>query len=413
MKLLLAETVLGWKRVCRGPTLMAAVVTAAVCLLALPGFGPESTVRAGYGLALLWAIQTVTALWVGGTAYALDRERHRLTLTFAKPHGPWALWWGRWAGTLPLLLALTAVNVLLLWPRGFPDGRRVLSPELPAPGVLARGELEALREQGRVPEGVSEGRLLRAVADGIRTRFTTLAPDAPRLYRFPAAVSEPSGGLFRLDGAPFFGARAAIRLRVTLRCGGAEHTVLLSDVRESGAAVPLPEGFCRPGMPVEAELCRLDREPGASVIYREYENVSLLLPGVSAGANTVRFCLFLFVMLAMASALGAALGCCLSLPVTLFAGTLAVLAVAAASLAPETTVAEESATLWASFSAAVSSGLSMPFRALRALDPLYALTEGEALPLSGLLAFCLRTAAPWIAVCSLFGALSPVRDENP
>lgn len=413
MKLLIAEIVLGWKRVSRGPTLAAAVVTAAVCLLVIPGFGPEATVRAGYGLSLLWAIQTVMALWAGGTAYALDRERHRLTLTFTKPHCPWVLWWGRWAGALPLLLTMAAVNALLLMPRDFPAGRRLVAPDLPPTEALARGELELLRAQGRVPEGVSEARLLRAVDEAIRARFTTLAPDEPRTYTFTPRVDEPSGGLFRLDGAPFFGARGALRLGVTLRCGGREETTLLADVRESGIALPIPEGFVRPGEPVTVELCRLDHEPGASVIFREYENVRLLLPGISAASNTVRFCLFALLVLAMASALGAALGSCLSLPVTLFTGTLAALAVAAASLAPATTVAEETANLWSQVSAAVSSFLAMPFRALRALNPLYALTAGEALPIGALAGFLVRSAVPWVLLCSLVGALSPVRDENP
>ena len=76
VSLLWPELTLGWRRAARGPLLVALAAVLAFCLLALPGRADAGLVRTGYGVVLAWMVLIVSALWCGGTAYALDRERH-------------------------------------------------------------------------------------------------------------------------------------------------------------------------------------------------------------------------------------------------------------------------------------------------------------------------------------------------
>lgn len=418
LRQLRAEVTLGWRRAVRGPMPWAMVTVLALCLLALPGRDDPGLVRTGYGLTLAWAFLLVCALWCGGTAYALDRERHRLTLAFTKPLGRLTLWWGRFLGTLAPFAGAVAVLWGALAFRALPPGRTVQAPELPNLDLMAKAELSRLRLLNRVPAGVSETRLFRAVRDDLAGRHTELRTDEPRVYHFvgPPSPRGTEGGdlpvTFRLSGAPFLGAKDALMLEVEAASGSRRATLRPKALRDTGFVLPLPPGLIHPGKPVEVSLRRKDANGAASVLYRERADLALLFPGQSALANLTAFCAVLLLTLALAVALGTALGCGFSLPVTLFTGTLAVLATVSATLSPDTTVADETANLWARVSAAVSWGIASPFRGLVALNPLHCLFEGEAILPQTVLGLFLKLGLPWISLCSLAALLSPVRDED-
>lgn len=418
LRQLSAEILLGWRRTARGPLPWAMAAVLAFCLLFLPGRADTGLVRTGYGLALAWAFLMVCALWCGGTAYAFDRERHRLTLAFTKPMRRLTLWWGRYLGTLaPFVGAVTVLWGMLAF-RQLPAGRTVQAPELPSVDLMAQAELIRLRLLGRVPTGVSEARLLRAVRDDLSSRHTELRTAEPRVYRFagpPLGCEMPAAGkpaAFRLSGAPFLGAKDALEVEVGVVSGDRRATLRPETLRDTGFVLPLPEGLVRPGEPVEVSLRRMDANGAASVLYRERSDLALLFPGQSPLANLTAFCVVLLLTLALAVALGTALGCGFSLPVTLFVGALAMLSMVSASLAPETTVADETANLWAHVSATISWGIAAPFRDLVTLHPLRCLLEGEAIPPQTLLCLFLRLGFPGVCVCSLAALLSPVRDED-
>ena len=415
LRVLGAELLLGLRRMLRGPLVVVLPALAVLCLMILPGTNPEALVATGYGTLLFWAFLIICALWCGGTAYALDRERRRLTLTFAKPISRRTLWLGRTLGTLaPLTLAVVLIGLLLSW-RSLPEGRTVQSPALPDLDALATTELARLRSLNRVPNGVSEGRLLQAVRDDLRTRSTELNRNASRTYTFPglpANAQTPATVTFRLAGAPFLGAKDALALEVTAACDGKSVTLPVPKLLDSGFTLSLPDDILRLGKPVALTLRRTDSNDGSSVVYRERTDLALLLPGQSAGLNLAVFCGMLWITLAMAAALGTALGCWFSLPVTLFVGTLAVLSFTSASLSPDTMVADEIASLWARVSTAVSGALAAPFREWVACDPLRRLLDGEALTLGALGNLLLRTLLPWLTLCFITAALSPVRDED-
>lgn len=418
LRQLWAEVTLGWRRAVRGPLPWALGAVLALCLLALPGRDDPGLVRTGYGLTLAWVFLLVCALWCGGTAYALDRERRRLTLAFTKPLPRLTLWWGRFLGTL----APFAGAVALLWGalafRALPPGRQVQGPELPSVDLMAKAELSRLRLLNRVPSGVSEARLLRAVRDDLLSRHTELRTAEPRTYRFVGPPAETQGGqgalpaAFRLSGAPFLGAKDALTLEVTAKSGDRRATWRPEGLRDTGFVSALPPGLVRPGEPVEITLLRKDANGAASVLYRERADLALLFPGQSPLANLTAFCAVLLLTLVLAVALGTALGCGFSLPVTLFVGTIAVLAATSASLSPETTVADETVNLWARVSSAVSWGVASPFRGLVALNPLRCLFEGEAILPQMVVGLFLKLGLPWVFLCSLAALLSPVRDED-
>lgn len=412
MKALWAELTLGWRRAVRGPFLVALVAVLALCLLALPGWDDPGLTRTGFGISLAWSLLLVSALWCGGTAYALDRDRHRLTLAFTKPIRRWTLWWGRFLGTFaPFAAAVFAMGLFLAF-RPFPEGRTVTTPEnLPDLTPQAQAWLNHLQEAGKAPEGASEERLLRATREALEKRPVPLNPGQSRTYVFPP-VAHAGPVTFRLSGRPFLGARQAIRLAVVAECDGQKTTLRPERLRDQGFSVDLPDGFAAPGKPVSITLFREDKEEAGTVLYRERADVSLLSGGQAPVLNLAAFCLTLLVTVAMAVALGMALGCAFSLPVTLFVGTLALLAVAASALSPETFVLDEIKSVWSRASTWISTCVAWPFRDLVALDPLRCLMEGEAIGLRPFLRIVLLAALPWCVVCSLAATLTSVTDED-
>ena len=412
MRALWAELALGWRRAVRGALLATLLAALALCLLALPGRDDAGLTRTGYGLFLAWGILLVAALWCGGTAYALDRERHRLTLAFTKPLRRWTLWWGRFLGTLaPFAAAVAALWLFAAW-RPFPEGRAVLRPtNLPDLSAQAAAWLDDLRGQGRVPEGASENRLLRATREMLETRPAELRPGEAKTYLFPA-LSREGEVAFRLSGRPFLGARDALRLSVTVACAGKAWTFRPETLPEATLTVALPPGLARPGAPLTVTLLREDANDAGAILYRERADVALLGPGQPPPANLAAFCLAVLLTVAMAAALGTALGCAFSLPVTLFVGTLAFAAAAAATLSPETAVVDEVASVWARASTLISACVAWPFRGLAALDPLGRLMAGEAIGLGTMARLAAGAVLPWCAAWSLLAMLSPLTDES-
>lgn len=408
-----AEIFLGWRRALRGPLpgMMTALLT--VALGFFPGRDDPALVRTGYGITLVWIVLLICALWTGGAAYAFDRERHRLALFFTKPAHRCTLWWGRFLGTLLPFAALIGVMGLFLIFRPLPEGRTVTAPELPAPETLAKTELAELRARGRVPRRVPERRLLRAIADDIRTRYSELAPNQPRSYTFRLpADTAPAAAVLRLGGMPFLGARDALRLSVRATCAGRSVTAQPQLTRDTGFTLPLDPAILQPGEPVEITLTRTDTSGAASIIYQEYADLTLLLPGQPAALNLLLFLGCVLLTVAMAVALGTALGASFSLPVTLFTGTLAALAFTSATLSPPTTVMDEIATVWSRISTFSSGWVAQPFRAFAELNPLARLLEGEAIAPGIFLRLVLGSAVPWVLICSAVSALTSVRDEN-
>ena len=412
MRALWAELTLGWRRAVRGPFLAALTVALALCLLALPGRDDPGLTRTGFGVSLAWCLLLVSALWCGGTAYALDRDRRRLTLAFTKPIRRWTLWWGRFLGTLAPFAAAVAAVGLCLAIRPLPEGRAVAAPVgLPDLTPQAQAWLDGLREQGQLPKGASEARLLRAVRETFEKRPVALEPGQAKTYRFPA-VDRPGPVTFRLSGRPFLGAREAIRLAVTAECDGKRVTLRPDRLRDYGFAVDLPAGFAAPGKPLTLTLTREDAEGAGTVLYRERADVALLSGGQGPAANLAAFCLTALLTVAMAVALGLALGCAFSLPVTLFTGSLALLAVAAAALSPETFVLDEIRSVWTRVGTAVSACVAWPFRGLVALNPLRCLLDGEAIGAAALLRIFVTAVLPWCVACSLAATLTTVTDED-
>ena len=410
-----AEVALGWRRAVRGALFPALLLVSAAGLVLMPGLHDEGLVKTGYGLVLVWAFLLVCALWSGGTAYALDRERHRTALFFTKPQRRATLWAGRFLGTLaPFAAAVAALWVFLAF-RPLPEGRVVQAPRLPDIHRLAKAELLRLRLAGRVPEGVSEARLLRAVRDDLLSRYTELGAHAKRRYRFDGLPRDFQGkaeATFRLSGAPFLGAKEALALEVEVGCNGRSAVLRPALLRDSGFSVAVPPELLQPGVPLDVSLRRVDGSEAASVLYRERADLTLLLPGQSPCANLTAFCLFVLLTLALAVAFGCALGSTFSLPVTLFAGTLALMAFSIATLAPEATVMDGAVNVWTRLSVWLSDAIAAPFRVFVELNPLWRLTEGEALSVGGVLWLFVKLGIPWCALCALLAQLTPVRDQD-
>lgn len=414
MNALRAEFALAWKRATRGPLLWALLLTVALTLGLLPGRDDPDLVYTGYGTCLAWAILLVAALWSGASAYALDRDRHLLTLPLTKPLHRWGLWWCRTLNVwLPFAVATLALFGALLW-RPLPEGRAQQLPILPELRPQAVAELQRLREAGSVPEGFSEARLLRAVEKAIANRYEEVTPTGSLTLNFPGLAAEATlcQGAIRLSGAPFYGARSAIQLCIRVTCDGETAELHPDHLLERGVTVPLPEGLLRPGKPVTVTLSRHDTATAGTVLLRPRADLQLLIPGATSHENLAAFILPVLFTLLMAVALGTALGASLSFPVALFTGALALLSVSFASLTAEPTVYEESASLWTRLSAEVSWYLFAPFSSLFALNPVGKLFEGEQIPWATLGRMFTHLVFPWLLVCSLPAWLTSVKDQD-
>lgn len=416
---LAAELLLAWRRATRRLLLPALLAFLVGVLGVLPGRNDPGLIRTAYGTALAWGALLICALWCGAAAYASDRDRHLLTLPFAKPLSPWRLWWCRYLGNLlPFGVAILAMALLLL-PRALPDGRLRLTPTLPDLHTLAERELDARLAHDTLPQEyrhLPRARLVRAIEEAIPLRYTELAAGSPKSYTFPlpARLAAPTGSppVFRLTGAPFLGKCEELTLAITLTCGGATCTLPPQTPLARNLEVPLPPDFLRPGQPLTLTLARTDSNLEASILYHEYLNLDLLLPGAPPALNLATTLLTLLATVALALALGQALGCAFSLPVSLFSGALAMLALTLATLFPAASVAEEQASLWGSLAGPASYALSRPLAELVRLNPIQRLFDGILLAPGELLRFLLTPTLPAIFLCSLAARLTKTRDET-
>ena len=409
----LGEVVLGWRRALRGPMACAlGVLFLGLLWCAFAIHGENRLLWHTYALGFLWALLLVAALWCGSMAYAFDRERHRLALTFAKPLRPWVLWWGRFFGTLlPFALATFVLWAFLLF-IPYPPGRESLKPELPDLEQSVSQEMARLQRENRLPKNIPQARLRRAVRDEVLHRYTELQPGQPQAYTFRSPGLHQQPLTFQLSGTPFLGAKDALTLELDVACGPERQTLRPDALRDNGFSVPLPLALTAKGDTFTVALKRLDTNDAGSVLYRERVDLGVLVPKCSALVNKTCFCLVLFASLAMMVALGTALGCIFSLPSSLFIGSVTLLALTAATLSPATTVAEEQATLWGRISAPVATAIAKPFQPFVQLNPLNGLTEGLALLPCDLLRLFLVSFLPWVLLCSLIAPLSPTRDET-
>lgn len=415
MRALLGEIVLGWHRATRGPLMASLIAAALLLLVALPGIKDPGLIYTGYGLGLFWALTLFTSLWCGGTAYALDRERHRLALTFTKPLHRLTLWWGRWLAVwLPFVIAIIAAGTLLAF-RAIPEGHFVYSPRLPDLREAVVTELARLRSLNRVPPGISEARLLQAVHDELETRYSELQPNHPRTYHFDIPQTLPGAPIarLRLSGAPFPGAKDALDLALTVTLPNGQTCEVKPDrLLDTGMTIPLPPEAIRPGHPLTVQLHRRDHVSAASVIYREYHDLHLLLPGRAPLVNLTLFGVILILTTALSTALGVALGCMFSLPVTLFTGVLTLLACSISILSPSISAVDSATSLWSYVSTLISETLANPFGPLVTLNPLNALLEGEALRINLIAKFTASVILPALLLCSTFSLFSAVKDED-
>lgn len=415
MKALFGELCLGWYRATRGPLLIALTLCAVLCLILLPGTSDEGLVHTGYGLGLYWALLLFTSLWCGGTAYALDRERHRLALVFSKPIHRYKLWWGRWLAVWVPCCCAALLGCLMVAFRALPEGRTVQSPRLPSLDQAAKTELARLRSLNRVPQNIPEARLLRAVREDLETRYTELQPQTPIAYTFdlPADLPTDATASFRLSGAPFLGAKDALRLAVTVSdAHGVSVTRTPERLLDTGFTLSLPTSLLHAGAPLTITLTRLDQNEVASVLFQPYSDLHLLLPGIAPLWNLVRFAVVMILTLALTAALGVALGCSFSLPVTLFTGVLALLACTISILSPSISAVDSVSSVWANISTIISETLANPFIDLTRHPPLHALLAGEALSLRAIGLFTLRLVLPALVLCSGCALLSSVKDED-
>ncbi len=412
------ELLLGWRRATRGARffLLLAVVTA--LMVVLPWGAAEPLATTGYAMAFAWMLLLLCSLWSGVASYAYDRECHRMALVFTKPVRVWTLWVGRWLGTtLPFVIVLITLALFALQ-APFPEGRKIALPLLPDIHTVAQTELQAMVQEGmdlhriKVEQGVSEERLLVDVIRHIQQRYTELEPHKPLSYTFAPLPKEVKQVTFCLTGTPLLGAYDEAMLSVTIQSGTQSYTCE-PRVTINGFEVDFPSQWQASGEPITLTLNRRSSFNQAGfIMFREREDVQLRYDGYSPMMNVMCATVVLFGVLAMASALGCALGSLFSLPVALFVGTLALLAAGVSAMESNFTVTEELESFVFAIGARASELVAGPFQGILHLNPLNRLQAGEAILWNEIGGFMLKTLLPWVLACSCLPWMSRLKDED-
>lgn len=414
----MSEIGLGWRRATRGALLLSLLGVMTILMLWLPAGAAEPLANTGYAMAFVWTLLLLCALWSGVASYAYERECHRMALVFTKPLTRWTLWVGRWLGTtIPFLLLLLALALLASF-TAFPEGHKIAHPQLPEIQAVAQQELQALVDEGmnlqRIEEeqGVSQARLLLDITRNIQTRYTELEPQKSLTYTFAPRSSGVTHATFCLHGTPFLGAYEEAMLTVTLSMGEQE-VRLQPRVTVNGFEVDVPREWNLAQGPLQVELHRAaDFNKAGFILFREREDVQLRYEGYSPMLNLLAAILVIFCVIAMASALGCALGSLFSLPVALFVGTLCLLAAGVSAMESNLTVTEEMDSLILLIGARASEIVAGPFQGLLQLNPLNRLQTGQAILFKEILHFTLHTLLPWVFIASALPWLSRIKDED-
>jgi hypothetical protein len=404
----------------RTKVVAALLVLLATCVLVLPGVIKSDGTPAGelqilltYTLGFSFGILCLATLWAACALFAAEIDSQRMQVSAVKPVRASEFWFGKWFALLALNVTLLAavyagVYAQVLWHarRGGwqeldrPVSRRVTRPLLPTVREEARQTYELMRQQNALPKGMSERAVLRVLAEKAIERYDVINPGDQVRWRF--RLSRPVAGGESVTVRVKFDTEYSSREQVTgvCRLSLATHPdrsvdVTLDDFTQNEIEFTVDtRAFVLPrsevgGQRSEVEGADSSREftltflhtgdpkKAPPLMLRFRQDVALLLPGGSFGANLARSALMHACALTLLAAFGLALSACFSLPVAAFVATvLLVLSLVSNSVVAVTTE-EDSKVWWNRAGIWVSRGMHEVTRHTMKGEPLKALSRGE------------------------------------
>lgn len=432
-----AIALLSTRAAVRSRVVLALAALLLLTLIGLPGWMRGDGTPQGvfvllvdHTLTACFLLLAATTLWAGCAAMAAARSGGTAALTAVKPVHPFELWFGKWLGIVILGAFLLGAVGLGLWlqllrhaptlPTEWRQCHRVVACTLPDPAVEAEHLLQQLRQQGQMPENISEAEARTELVRDIRNRYEVLNPGETRTWRFHipshvSAVDTPSGPVLRAVFETQFGLREAATLSIhvaALPSVGAPFAASAEVLAGDPLAVPLPTRLIRPGAAAEVAFS-LDPATQEPLLIHAGRNLALLLPGIVFEGNLLRAAAILMAVLAACAACGLALGCCFSFPVASFVATALTLVLLLGSCTGHDVMADDADTRLAErVGRRIISGSASVVHPLMAAAPISRLARGEEIALSRLVSPLLIGFVGVPGIMALFSALVLRRREN-
>ncbi|MEI7899555.1 MAG: hypothetical protein WCK89_04840 [bacterium] len=403
----------------RTKTVASLLALLAACVGVLPrvvkGDGTpagELTILLTYTLGFVFGILCLATLWASCALFAAEIDSERMSLSAVKPVRAVEFWVGKWLALLALqaavlLVVYAGVYAQVVWRMhrsGWEDAdrpvsRRVTQPVLPTPREEARQTFELMRQNDRVPKGMSERAVLRTLEAKAQEKYDVINPGEQVRWAFrltrPIQAGEPVTVRVTFDTE--YSTRGHVKGVCRLSCRerpGKTVDVWLDDFTQNVLEFVVdtrafaPAGVDRVSARDGAGGDRLrefeltfahigDPQQSSALMVRFRQDVVLLTPGGTFEANLVRAACVHWGVLALLAAFGLMLSACFSLPVAVFVATVLLVLTMVGNAVVEV-VSDEDATLWQNrVGIWVSRGVhGVSSHALQA-EPLTALTHGE------------------------------------
>lgn len=388
-----------------------------VCVVVLPGVVKGDGTPAGelhilleYTLGFAFGILCLVTLWASCALFAAEIDSERMSLSAVKPVRAVEFWAGKWLALLVLnaavlLVVYAGVYAQVVWrversgweQADRPVSRRVTRPALPTPREEARQVFELMRQEGRVPKGLNEKAVLRALETKAQEKYDVINPGEQVQwgFRLTRPVREGEPVTVRVTFDTEYSTREQVKGVCRLGCRerpGKTVDVALDDFTQSAiefvvdtrAFAPAAAGQGGAGRgddglrEFELTFAHIgDPKKASALMVRFRQDVVLLTPGGSFEANLARAACVHWGVLALLAAFGLTLSACFSFPVAAFVATLLLVLTMVGNSVVEV-VSQEDETVWQNWAGIwVSRAVhEVSFHAMQ-VEPLTALTRGE------------------------------------
>ena len=324
--------ILAWRTLVRGRFLPILLLGAAAVTMFMPGLIRTDGTAAGARqlyihsvLGCVAALVCISILCASCGHLAQSREKHRLSLAVIRPVGAFRAMVGIWlAYVAAAALALFAMAAVVYFraPGGDVPCRHHVAPMMPSTMSVAISSIDEFLAKPTTPAGLRKAprsSVLAYLAATEMDRYEPINPGASAKWDFPAQLAEASDLRLRVRFSMLFAARADLAGEFTL---GTAHAVI-SNSTQAVVEVPLlrkeagGDGKSANGANgvVSAEFKNTGKE---TVMLRPRQDLFILSPADSFGANMFRAMVYVLAGVALAAAFGLFLSAGLSRPVAVF-----------------------------------------------------------------------------------------------
>lgn len=301
----------------------------------------NGTLRSDIQLMIMYALGCtkimliLAAVWLGCASTAQEVEEHQIHLVVTKPVPPSVFWFGKWIGSMLVLLALLGIAFITL--AGSIHIRIRLNPDAAASEHIKEDVLAA-RETFHPTYSNLEHRVQAAVS----ARHTPPSPDEILAIRNELQIKDrtvqsgtTNSWLFVL---PHFANQASLYMEYETASshvgiapikgtwifrdenGAAFWTQQVNQVQPQTQTLRIPRQALPESYHIQAQFVLLE-PAGATLIFSPDSDVRMIQQTGSFYLNLFRAFLILSSQLALFSALGITAGICFSLPVAVFFST--------------------------------------------------------------------------------------------